>query len=262
MKIIQDYIIPVVRLSRRDNKPRFEMLHGTAFFVNSNGVFITASHVIQAAKNDVDKNGGHIALVMRNAENAENVYSGKIQEISFADPPYDIAVGVVSQPSSSCFVFVNDVKTWAWTDVYTAGYPATAVADDLGKFRIDVRSHKGYILRKLPPGKFLMHEHPAVIEVNFSIPKGLSGAPLMLRWDNYDGHDSPPFILVGVCCGNQPSEVVDHAITDIDDNGVKFEERVSRIEEYGIIHDLRPLIDWKPTCLGGLTLGQAVVHNP
>ena len=63
MKIIQDYIAPVIRLSQSDSKFRFEELYGTAFFINGEGVFITASHVIQAARNEVEKKGGSIALV-------------------------------------------------------------------------------------------------------------------------------------------------------------------------------------------------------
>ena len=58
MKILQDYIVPVVRLKEDGDRIRFVRLHGTAFFINSRGAFITAAHVIRGAAEDVDKNGG------------------------------------------------------------------------------------------------------------------------------------------------------------------------------------------------------------
>ncbi len=58
MKILQDYIVPVVRAKENNDRIWFVQLLGTAFFINSRGAFITAAHVIRGAAEDVDKNGG------------------------------------------------------------------------------------------------------------------------------------------------------------------------------------------------------------
>ena len=77
----------------------------------------------------------------------------------------------------------------------------------------------------------------------------MSGAPLVLRYDEPIGPDTP-FPLIGVCVGNQPVELVDFAIDLVEENGSRFKETKLRIEEYGIAHDLWSLAEWKPECLG------------
>lgn len=262
MKILQDYIVPVVRLSERNRRPYIEAVHGTAFFVNANGAFVTARHVMVGADVEAKERGGRVALVMRRPGHDQYRYVGEIMRVSFAEPPYDLAVGVVSQPSRSAFKLGEKVRTWVWDDVYSAGYPATATKVDVGRFTIDARGYKGYVLRSVLPGHQLMHEHPAVIEVSFAIPKGLSGAPVVLRLGQPHPRGEPPaFILVGVCAGNESSQIVDHAVEELSEGNVTVKETVKRVEEYGVVHDLRPLGNWKPECWDGEPLRDAVRYE-
>ena len=243
MKNLQDYIVPVVRVSDRDERLYFNQLHGTAFFINSRGVFITAKHVIEQADLAAEKHGDKIALVMRKPGDDAYTYAGHIQNISFAEAPYDIAIGYVAEPSKSCFAPANTEKIWAWQDVFATGYAESAVSRDGTSVRPDTRSLKGYVVRKVPPGQFLadVDDHPAALEVDFAIPHCMSGAPLVLR---YAPDETPPpgapFPLLGVC-------VASEAITI-----------GKETEHYGVVHDLWPLKDWKPDCLGGETLFKAI----
>ena len=262
MKILQDYIVPVVRFDEDGQGVAVKKHFGTGFFINSQGVFVTACHVIKNCEADIAANGGHLGLVIRKTNN-ERRYLGDIIDVTCHAPPYDVAVGVADKPSKADFLLGDESKVWMWDDVYTAGYPLTSTHVDANRFIFTPRGHKGQVLRKLPAGHFLMHPHPDVIEISFSITKGLSGAPLVLRDQrDADGNLLSYFTLIGVCVGNQPSETVDFSYTDVTDDGTQLRETTKRIEEYGIVHDLRPLAEWQPSCLGGMTLREAIRPTP
>ncbi len=244
MNIFQDYIVPVVRLKEDNGRIRFVQLHGTAFFINSRGAFMTAAHVIREAAENVDKYGGRIALTMRKPDDDQSRYVGDIIDFTVADEPYDVAVGCVAQPSKSCFAPANTDRVLAWDIVYTAGYAESALSRDGESVRPDTRSLMGNLVRKVPAGSFLSHlgPHPPAFEVNFPIPNCMSGSPLVLR---YGPDEKPPprepFPLLGVCTGSETISVG----TDTP-------------EQYGVVHDLWSLRDWKPECLGGETLYRAI----
>lgn len=244
MKILQDYIVPVVRLVEEGERDCFAQLHGTAFFINSAGAFITAAHVIRGAMADVYENGGCIALTMRKPDDDQSRYVGDIQDVTFADEPYDVAVGRVAQPSASCFAAANTDKVWAWEIVYAAGYAESALSRDRDFVRPDTRSLMGNVVRKVPAGRFLSLQdpHPPAFEVNFPIPHCMSGAPLVLRYGAHEKRPpGAPFPLLGVCVGTETISV-----------------GTDSPEQYGVVHDLWSLRDWKPKCLGGETLSRTI----
>lgn len=259
MKVLQDFIAPYVRLDDPDGRSTVGTVHGTAFFINQRGAFLTARHVVQNCQADIDTNGGIAALVMRDDSRPELRFSGRVENLEFADMPYDIAVGIVHRASKGYFVFGEGAKAWMWEDVYTAGYPSSATRVEPGYITIDARGHKGHILRRVRAGHVLMHPHPDVIEVSFAITRGMSGGPLVMRNAvDTEGKPLPYFVLLGVCVSNEPSRVVDFSYTEVLDGNKEFRETTERIEEYGIAHDLRPLADWRPSYLAGLSLKEAV----
>ena len=249
MKILEDYVVPVARFTESGDKFRFETLHGTAFFINSDGIFLTAGHVWRNAQADQEEKGGQIGLIVRDPANSQFRFIGQILNAELADAPYDIAIGVIDKPSRSCFALMNTEKIWIWENVHTVGYPESALTQNVESVTLSARGHKGYVVRKVGKGKQLIHEHPDAFEINFAIPKGMSGAPLVLRYDEPIEPDAP-FPLLGICIGNQPVELVDFAVDLIEEDGSRFKETKVRIEEYGIAHDLWSLADWKPECLG------------
>lgn len=64
--------------------------------------------------------------------------------------------------------------------------------------------------------------------------------------------------LIGVCIGTTEAETVAFSHTEVIDGTTRFSEKTSKIELYGLANDLLPLADWKPSCLGGTTLAQAI----
>ncbi len=243
MKIAQYYIAPVVRLDEQGDTIIFRRLLGTAFFINSGGAFLTAGHVIRDAIADAEKHGGSVALSACKPGDRRYAYVGHIQDVSFAEEPYDIAVGYIAEALQSCFILGEGLKVWMWEDVYAVGYAESAVSRDGENVRPDVRGLKGYVVRKVPPGEHLANlgRHPAAFEVSFSIPHCMSGSPLVLRYGpGVEPPEGAPLPLLGVCVGTASVEVGDG------------------LEHYGVVHDLIPLKDWKPDCLAGETLAEAI----
>src|SRR5204863_1794865 len=97
---------------------------------------------------------------------------------------------------------------------------------------------------RLRPGR-----HPDCFELNFAITNGLSGSPLFVHKGTYDA-------VIGVCIGSHESRVVSYENVSFKEGTEQFREKIVRVEEFGIAHDVRPLLDWKPTCLKGKSLRQ------
>lgn len=258
MKVLEDFIVPVVHFHQKKDKVFIKRSCGTAFFINAQGAFITARHVYDDAKGNAAADDEFIGLVIRNPNDPTSYYVGNIKDTTAAQAPYDIIVGTVEQTTWSCFVPIHDEsKIWMWEDVVAAGYPESNVEKISDQYSIPPRGLKGYVTRRLSPHEHINKKHPASFELNFPIPQGMSGAPLLLR--NLDlKHLGAPFGLIGVCIESRESEVVAHSFTEIASNGSVEREHVSKFEQLGIAHDLRPLWDWQPACLGRETLGQAV----
>jgi len=254
MKILQDFIAPLVRLE--GTTTNIGSHHGTAFFINPSGIFLTARHVVEECQQHIDKHGGRGALVMRHSATAR--VAGLITQVEYADPPFDIAIGRVDKASKSFFLFDPAAKLWMWTDVYAAGYPVSAASLSGPMKDIDARGFKGTILRQVRRGQ-LGTDHPDLLELSFAITNGLSGAPLVLRdVADHEGKPIPYFFLAGVCVGSTEAEVVAFSHTEVQDAERTFKEKTSRIEQYGIAHDLRSLGDWRPQILDGKSLKEVV----
>jgi len=236
-----------------------EVFFGTAFFINQNGAFITAGHVLKDLMTQIDEKGGSPGLVLVNPEDRSKRYLGEILNYSYADEPYDIAVGIVKHVPKAYFELLNPEKIWIWQDVQTLGYPQSAMSMEGERVRSDVQGLKGYILRKLPQGNVLMKEHPISYELSFPIPIGLSGAPLVIRFtDLFSGELAFP--LLAVCVGSHQTELVDFSYEEVEESGTKFKEKKVKIIEYGIAHDLWSLKDWEPKCLEGKTLKESITQ--
>ena len=72
----------------------------------------------------------------------------------------------------------------------------------------------------------------------------MSGASLLI------GEGSSKSLLVaGVCLGSNRSEISEFSITEIDDEGNKFTEKIKRIHEFGVACALSSLNNWRPNFL-------------
>jgi Trypsin-like peptidase domain len=245
---LETFIVPVCRFEMDSNRVLIRRYHGTAFFVNNDGVFVTAKHVIERGREDVTEKGGFLGLCPRPKDGPGNVAS-YISSYDHADPPYDVCVGRCNGTFPT-FITLRGSDVATWSDVVTYGYPETALNVSLEGFWIYGRGFKGYIHRLVKSGQFASGSHPDAFEVSFAMHPGLSGAPLFLP-------DRKKWVAVAVCVGANRAEVLDFEYEEIQESGEVHRERRLRVEEYGIAHDLRPLLDWRPSVLRGLTLAEA-----
>jgi len=241
---LETYIVPLCRFEQVSGSAYIRAFHGTAFFINGSGAFLTARHVVDAGNDDVARRKGFLGLCVRPPGDAGNV-AVPINTVEVAAPPYDICIGRVNAKFPTKLTLA-DVAVHTWRDVATFGYPVTAHNVSLTEFWIYGRGFKGYVHREVKTGQ-LPRTHPDAIETNFSMPLGLSGAPVFI-------HSEPRDVVVGVCVGTNRGESTEFLLEEVLENGEVRKERRVRIEEYGLAHDLRPLLGARPPTFGGLSL--------
>lgn len=242
---LETFIVPVCRFSETSGSALICEFFGTAFFINGNGVFLTASHVMSAAYQSIEVSGGFIGLCIRPADGSGNVAS-RVTSIDEAKPPYDICIGTVDANFPTSLTLGNSPVT-VWQEVASYGYPATAQNRTAGEFWMYGRGFRGYVHRLVAVGQMPGATHPDAFETSFPMPQGLSGSPLFVRGPEKNS-------VIGICVGVNRGESTEFLLEELQANGELITERRVRIEEYGIAHDLRPLLDWQPANLGGHTL--------
>ena len=176
---LQDHIIPICLAERGDGEAILRSLLGTAFFVGSRGVFLTAKHLLKGIE---DLPPGQICgLVVKSDDVQAKSLFAPLLGWESAPPPFDIAAGIVRCRSKSWFSFPDDNPIGHWLDVATLGYPETALDHTPEKFDIHLRALKGYIQRPVDADAIeLISPHPECFELSFSVTSGMSGAPLFL----------------------------------------------------------------------------------
>jgi hypothetical protein len=247
---LQSFVAPLCRYMEASTII-VEQLHGTCFLVGSDGVFLTARHVLEKLFAEIKEKGGLAgAFPMQIVEGRAESLTAPIIHFEFAPEPFDIAIFTTGYRSSTPFRLVDrDVNVRQ--DIATIGYPASNATQTIDRYEIQQRAHKGYVQRFVPAGRLHPGQHPDCFELNFSITNGLSGSPLFIYRGEFDE-------VIGVCTHSHESRIVLHSQLDVREDSAKFSEVLSRVEEFGIAHDLRPLLNWKPTCLNGRMLGQVM----
>ena len=100
---------------------------------------------------------------------------------------------------------------------------------------IDARLLKGYVSK--------MHEgpdelpSPSVFEVSMPVPKGFSGAPMLV-----DGK------VAGMVFGNIESRMQTFALEEVQEEGKHFREVAYRVLEFGRAHQLEAIVQFIREC--------------
>lgn len=247
---IQSVVAPVCSYSESDGSTSVQQIHGTGFFVTNDGVFITARHVIEGALADAEEHSHKIGIFpMQPIGGKATSLTAPILDYQFADEPFDIAICRTPYKSAT-FFRLQDRTVEVWQDIATTGYPISVTHKGAFQFEVQQRAHKGYIQRKMPSGRLKLGRHPDAFELSFPITHGLSGSPLFIHEGSFE-------LVIGVCVGSYSSRVVDYESVVIQEGSVESREQVMRVEEFGIAHDIRPLLGWKPRCLAGQSLIEA-----
>jgi len=244
---LQSYVVPVCLYSSSQDTADIKELIGSAFFINKNGCFMTAQHIIEAAEDRAKQKGYEIGIVVKSVSGTSSKSSiAPILLIEKAPEPYDVAIGTVNYSCKTLLKFQNrDVEVWQ--DVATYGYPLDAVSGNPSSLNLNIRCHKGYIQRLTKPEDIPFGENPTGFELSFLLSKGLSGAPLFI-------HDGSHEIVIGVCVGSMRSETIEDQYTKVNDNGEIFTETRLSINQFGLAQNILPILDWTPSEFNGLSL--------
>jgi hypothetical protein len=244
---LETYIVPVCSFEVATGAARICECFGTAFFIDEAGTFITAGHVVRDGYASTENSNMFLGLCPRPTGSETNV-ACRIVKHELAPAPFDVAFGKVDQSFPTNLTLASAV-VGTWRDVATYGYPVTSQNVSAEGFWMYGRGFKGYVHREIGKGHLRGGNHPDAFETSFSMPKGLSGAPLFVRAE-------PKDIVVGVCVGTNRGESVEFLLEELQKDGTVRIERSSRIEEYGLAHDLRPLLQLRSRVLGDRTLAE------
>ena len=244
---IQSVVASIARVAIRGGIGIVEQLHGTGFFISKSGHLLTARHVIEKGRVDCEQNDGFLAFFPKAADGTSSRCL-PLETVEFAPEPFDVALCQV-QAESQSFYRLCTAEVAPWQEVASVGYPMTIVTQTSATYRVHTRFHRGYIQRLVAEGDLIIGPNPPAFEVSFPVTQGMSGAPLFIYRPDGD-------LLIGVCVGSVQSSVVAYEDTQIESQGTKYVERVSRIEEIGIAHNISALASWQPKILGGATLAE------
>jgi hypothetical protein len=180
---IFDYVLPLF-IGRELMKPT--AVEGTAFGIGD-GCFVTAAHCLRSGMK-----AGWMAL---GTTDGKQIKVWNISSWELIDG-YDLAVFRADVSVS--------VKKFPWhehelpmnTSVTAAGYP---YAIEPGRNRMGIRSFVGHVVSATTFG--LLATDPPSYELSFQCPRGLSGAPLLLR-------HGESMLVMGVIIGNHRTEML------------------------------------------------------
>jgi hypothetical protein len=165
-------VFPVVATERNDAgelaRPDF---FGTAFAVGR-GVFMTAAHVVEAARQH-----GRVTLAGPTGERTP-MGGAKVDRFEvWAD--YDIALLFCNAPATVMNLWLT-TRVQVLTDLSSFGYPhAITRNNDQEHFAVLFRAYKGYVITSR--GFDRLNGKPAVYEISCPFPEGLSGAPVLFN---------------------------------------------------------------------------------
>lgn len=249
--LLQDYLVPICSAEHKGKVALLRRLLGTAFFINEQGLFLTAKHVMQAIDLHPRQNCLYGINVKSAGEPHANMFVA-IQRWEGAPQPFDVAIGQVFFQSRSWFEIRDEKLEAGWKDVAAMGYPETALNVTPEHFNIHLRMLKGYIQRFVRAGELQIRSpHPDCYELSFQITAGMSGAPLFTTENNKQQ-------LIGVCVGSVSAELVDYASSHVEDDGRELNEKRVKVEQIGLAESIFPLLSWRPEMLGGHSLGEAI----
>lgn len=237
-RYLQSYVVPLCEF-RRDGAHSIPVrLCGTAFFIDNDGSFLTAAHVLRDAFARWGSGRvGFVGLCCKAEDGSPNSIAAPIIDWVAAPAPFDIAAGRVPLVTAT-YLSLEPIEVTLWKQVATLGY-AEAATSPMGRgVFMGLRGKRGYVQRVIEPDEALFGPRPRCYELDFVVEPGLSGAPLFvhqgLRQDT----------IVGVCTGSNRSRLIDFEFEEIDASGQVCREVRTRIEEVGIAEVIDGLRGW------------------
>lgn len=200
-------------------------LLGTGFFISNKGDALTAAHVIPSP----DSLDAGYKIIAFPVIDGKPIVCWVNKALCF--PKEDVALFEVNIKDSK-FLFVSNERIYAGTDIATIGYPSHSI------------NHSGLEARVLKGHVTLSHNK---IELNFPIPAGMSGSPVIYK-------DK----VIAVSTGRVKSEeLIDSfeelAITENQKESIRIIE-TKNVIYYGLAMPLNGLADRKEAQLNNRSL--------
>jgi hypothetical protein len=233
MPSVQDHVVAIVRLPAEEPPGGEIELVGTAFFIDEQGTFLTAS----ASFSD-PKPGTRLGLAVRLADRRAPVSLVPILEHEFADPPWEVAIGRAEVATQSPFTWAGrSAASVLWERVHAYGCVAWEPSESPRPARAAFRAYEGNVIEERSAERGLQAPE---LHLCFGVPTQLRGAPLFL-------HERPRAKLLGICVGNGGLGLLRFPLRSAGTSEV-------RNDVYGIAQDLREAGPWKPQLLRGRAL--------
>jgi hypothetical protein len=215
-------------------------LLGTGFFVSRLGLAMTAAHVLANLRDGVE------ARAALPSQTKSMTSYGLLWKVIL--PGSDMAVIRVNISASACFL-TRFGPIDLGQDVETSAIPESMlITDPTGKTGIRMRIAKGYV----------SHGDGDSIAASFALPKGMSGAPLIVTEGDLQ-------FVSGMFVGQSRGEEIEDQITDVSDEGPQGRhtliERVSRVEYFARGELLARYADFAAEEFGGATLQRLITQE-
>lgn len=247
---LQSTVVPICTYRVENGRATVLDVLGTAFFIDRVGHFLTARHVT-ALGDAALKQGLNVGIVVKDDGGKDhNSLIAPITAVEDAPPPYDVSLGKAPYKCEVADLYLSNHQVELWHDVASYGYPLSAKGGPPENLTVNIRSLKGYIQRIIQPNELqeLLGKHPAAYELSFLIGQGASGSPLFFM-------DQRKALVIGICVGSYRSEILEHMIKEIKDEKTIFQEKLVKIEQFGIAQIISPLLTrWRPELTGRRTL--------
>jgi hypothetical protein len=204
---IEDYFFPVFGVHSHKEIFVINQLYGTASYIG-NGFFVTAGHTITNANSEEKFGIGYVN---------DNRQEWNFLPVSDFEVFEELDIGIFK-----CEKIIDRFKVLKVAngirirdlalldDVYTCGYPH---AYEKHNATLRKRALKGYIVSI---GKFFERKRPIdFFELSFNCPKGISGAPLLVKNEK----KSP--LIIGYIIGHNKTNLLVNIDIEVSDDGNK-----------------------------------------
>lgn len=242
-----DYVFPICELylNEANNKFKIKHFHGTGFFIGSEGYFLSAKHVINTIHFENSSSKAVFGAILQDVkDNKLNRFTKKIMQIE-EHPEYDIIVGRIEHTPPS-FFSSNNQDAYGWEDVHCFGYPENLSKNNEQLYTFGAQFIKGYIMRRISGEDIPLLNIPPSYELNFPIPKGVSGSPVF--------RIGPVKSLLGIALSSHDSVLAQYETTEVVDGNEKYSEKVVQVTQFGIAARVHEISSWKPSILNGSEL--------
>lgn len=187
---------------------------GCSYHVNDQGLIATCKHVVEAVPENETLSG----MEMYGEGLMFNVLDVKCH------PEYDFAIGYVARKNYKAIPMYGLKELFIADDVLAYGFTNGGLVD--GRITTIPRIFKGHIVRIFD--KPILPDARSTCEISFPALKGFSGTPLLFN--------SKKTSVAGMVFSNLESTIELHNLTEIEENGETFSEKIHKVVELGVVH--------------------------